>query len=64
LQCEEFAFLGDIYGQLVVVKIGRPWFISENIAASPAPVWLTISDEREQHLPLAPFPYTLDVLAS
>ena len=22
---EEFAFVGDIYGQLVVVKIGRPW---------------------------------------
>lgn len=62
---EEFAFLGDIYGQLVVVKIGRPWFFSsENILAAPAPVRLTMSGEQEQHVQLSPFPYILNVLAS
>jgi catechol 2,3-dioxygenase-like lactoylglutathione lyase family enzyme len=61
---EEFTFLGDIYGQLVVVKIGRPWLFSENISASPAPVRLTISGQREQQIQLSPFSYTLNVLAS
>jgi catechol-2,3-dioxygenase len=61
---EEFAFLGDIYGQLVVVKIGRIWFFSEGVQATPAPVQLTMSGQREQQIQLPPFPYTLTVLPS
>src|SRR5581483_9976112 len=61
---EEFAFLGDIYGQLVVVKIGRTWFFSEGVQAAPAPVQLTINGQREQQIQLSPFPYTLTVFPS
>jgi catechol-2,3-dioxygenase len=61
---EEFAFLGDIYGQLVVVKIGRPWFFSEGVLAVPAPVQLVMSGQWEQQIQLSPFPYTLTVLPS
>jgi hypothetical protein len=45
---EESAFLGDISGQLVVVKIGRPWLPTETVRAAVAPVRLTISGQREQ----------------
>lgn len=58
---ENFAFLGDIYGQLVVVKIGRPWLPTETVLASVAPVQLTIRGQRELQLSLSPFPYTLTV---
>jgi hypothetical protein len=59
---EGFAFLGDISGQLVVVKIGRPW--TETIQAAVAPVRLTISGQREQQVELLPYPYTITVTAS
>src|SRR5579872_219509 len=49
---EDFAFLGDIYGQLVVVKVGRPWLPTETVLASVAPVHLTISGQRDAHLQL------------
>lgn len=61
---ESFAFLGDIYGQLVVVKTGRPWLPTETVLASIAPVQLTIRGQRELQLQLSPFPYTLTVTAS
>ncbi len=61
---ENFAFLGDIFGQLVVVKIGRPWLPTETVLASIAPVQLTISGQRDLQLSLSPFPYTLTVTTS
>ncbi|MHB8598695.1 MAG: VOC family protein [Ktedonobacteraceae bacterium] len=61
---ENFAFLGDIYGQLVVVKIGRPWLPTETVLASIAPVQLTIRGQRELQLSLSPFPYMLTVTTS
>ena len=61
---ENFALLGDIFGQLVVVKIGRPWLPTETVLATVAPVQLTISGQREQSLQLAPYPYTLTATTS
>jgi catechol-2,3-dioxygenase len=58
----EFAFLGDIYGQLVVVKIGRPWQPTETLLAAVSPIQLTMSGKSEQQLQLAPFPYTITVV--
>ena len=60
---ENFAFLGDIYGQLVVVKIGRPWLPTETVRAAVAPVQLTITGQQALQLQLSPFPYTLTVTA-
>jgi hypothetical protein len=62
LVSEEFAFLGDIYGQLVVVKIGRPWQPAETLLAAVAPMQLTMSGKPEQQLQLSPFPYTMTVV--
>jgi len=61
---ENFAFLGDIAGQLVVVKVGRPWLPTEAVQAAVAPVQLTISDQWEQQIQLLPYPYTITVTAS
>ncbi len=61
---EESAFLGDISGQLVVVKIGRPWLPTETVRAAVAPVRLTISGQREQQVQFLPYPYTLAMTAS
>jgi catechol-2,3-dioxygenase len=61
---EGFAFLGDIFGQLVVVKIGRPWLPTETVQATVAPVQLTISSQREQQVQLSPYPYTITATAS
>jgi len=61
---EDFAFLGDIFGQLVVVKVGRPWLPTETVQAAVAPVHLTISGQREQQVQLLPYPYTITVSAS
>ncbi len=58
---EEFAFLGDIYGQLVVVKVGRPWLPTETVRAAVAPVQLTISGQRERQWQFSPYPYTMTV---
>ena len=61
---EDFAFLGDIYGQLVVVKPGRPWLPTENVLARVAPVQLTISGQQEQQIHLSPYPYIITVTRS
>jgi catechol 2,3-dioxygenase-like lactoylglutathione lyase family enzyme len=58
---EGFAFMGDIYGQLVVVKIGRPWLPTETVHAAVAPVHLTISGSRERQVQLSPYPYVITV---
>lgn len=62
LVSEEFAFMGDMYGQLVVVKIGRPWQPAETLLAAVSPMQLTMSGKPEQQLQLAPFPYTITVV--
>jgi catechol-2,3-dioxygenase len=62
LVSEEFAFMGDIFGQLVVVKIGRPWQPAETLLAAVAPVQLTMSGKPEQQFQLSPFPYTITVV--
>jgi catechol 2,3-dioxygenase-like lactoylglutathione lyase family enzyme len=61
---ENFAFLGDIAGQLVVVKVGRPWLPTETVQAAVAPVQLTITGQREQQVQLLPYPYTIIVTSS
>jgi len=61
LVSEEFAFVGDIYGQLVVVKIGRPWQPTGTLLAAVSPIRLTMSGKPEQQLQFAPFPYTITV---
>lgn len=61
---ESFAFLGDLFGQLVVVKIGRPWLPTETVAAAVAPVHLTIGGQREQQVQFAPYPYTMTITLS
>ena len=59
---ENFAFMGDIYGQLVMVKIGRPWLPTETVQAVVSPVQLTISGQRERQLQLSPYPYAFTVV--
>lgn len=61
---EGFAFLGDIYGQLVVVKTGRLWLPTETVQATVAPVRLTISGQREQQIQFSPYPYIITVTRS
>jgi catechol-2,3-dioxygenase len=61
---EGFAFVGDIYGQLVVIKTGRPWLPTETVQATIAPVQLTISGQRKQQIQLSPYPYTITVTTS
>ena len=56
---QEFAYLGDIFGQLVVVKTGRPWLPMQAVPAAVAPVRLTISGHRERQVELWPYPYTI-----
>jgi catechol-2,3-dioxygenase len=59
---EEFAFMGDMYGQLVVVKIGRPWEPAETLMAAVSPVQFTMSGKPEQQFQLSPYPYTITVV--
>jgi len=61
---ETFAFLGDRVGQLVVVKIDRPWLPTETVRAAVAPVSLTISGQHEQQIRISPYPYSITVSAS
>jgi catechol-2,3-dioxygenase len=61
---EDFAYLGDIFGQLVVVKIGHPWLPTQTVRASVAPVHLTINGQQAQQIQLSPYPYTMTVTAS
>jgi catechol-2,3-dioxygenase len=58
----EFAFMGDMYGQLVMVKIGRPWQPAETLLAAVSPMQLTMSGKPEQQLQLSPYPYTITVV--
>lgn len=62
LVSEEFAFMGDMYGQLVVVKIGRPWEPAETLMAAVSPVQFTMSGKPEQQFQLSPYPYTITVV--
>jgi len=59
---KDFAYLGDIFGQLVVVKAGRPWLPTETVLAVSAPVQMTISGPQEQEIQTGP--YTISVRAS
>ncbi len=59
---EEFAFMGDMYGQLVVVKIGRPWQPAETLLAAVAPMQFTMSGKPERQVQLSPYPYTITVV--
>jgi len=52
-----FAFLGDIFGQLVIVQVGRPWLPTETVPAHVAPVRLTMSGQKKQQSQLVPYPY-------
>lgn len=52
-----FAFLGDIFGQLVVVQVGRPWLPTETVLAHVAPVRLAMSGQRQQLFQFTPYPY-------
>jgi hypothetical protein len=61
---EEFGFLGDASGQLVVVKLGHAWMPTETVRATVAPMQLTISGLRAQQIQLSPYPYTITVTPS
>lgn len=56
-----FAYLGDIFGQLVVVKAGRPWLPTETVQAIVSPAQVVISGQREERIQLSPYPYTITV---
>ncbi|HTK10694.1 MAG TPA: hypothetical protein VL485_26205 [Ktedonobacteraceae bacterium] len=59
-----FAFLGDIYGQLVVVKVGRPWLPTDTVLATVSPVQLTIRGQRKRQIQFSSYPYTITISAS
>ncbi|GER90715.1 hypothetical protein KDW_48770 [Dictyobacter vulcani] len=58
-----FGYLGDIFGQLVVVKAGRPWLPGETMPAIVSPVHVVIEGQHEQQLQLSPYPYTITAQA-
>ncbi|GCE30124.1 hypothetical protein KDA_56080 [Dictyobacter alpinus] len=58
-----FAYLGDILGQLVVVKIGRPWLPTETIKAIASPVRVVVAGKTEQEMQFIPYPYTIEFKA-
>lgn len=60
---EDFAYLGDTFGQLVVVKIGHPWLPTQTVRATVAPVHLTLSGPQALPLEHSPYPYTITVTA-
>ncbi len=60
---DTFTAVGDIYGLLIVVKIGRFWFPTDTDAAPVAPVEVTIEGAEEQHYHVSPYPYEIDVVA-
>lgn len=59
---EDFAFLGDILGCLVVVKVGRPWLPTATIPATIAPAQLALRGREERTLACPPYPYTIRTL--
>jgi hypothetical protein len=56
---EDFGYLGDVSGQLVVVRIGHPWMPTQTTKAEVAPIQLTISGPQELQIQLSPYPYTI-----
>ncbi|GCE09862.1 VOC family protein [Dictyobacter aurantiacus] len=60
----DFAYLGDIFGQLVVVKTGRPWLPTETVTAIVSPVQAVISGQREEQIQSSFYPYTITVHAA
>lgn len=56
---ENFAFLGDISGQLVVVRVGRPWLPTDTVLATVSPVEVTIRGQPTSQIQLAPYPYLI-----
>jgi catechol-2,3-dioxygenase len=58
-----FTAVGDIYGRLIMVKIGRFWFPTQTDAATVAPVEVTIEGAEEQQYHVSPYPYEIDVVA-
>jgi hypothetical protein len=61
---EDFGYLGDVSGQLVVVRIGHPWMPTQTVMAEVAPIQLTISGQQERQIQLSPYPYSITVTAS
>jgi catechol-2,3-dioxygenase len=61
---EDFGYLGDVYGQLVVVRIGHPWMPTQTVRAAVAPIQLTISSQQEPQVQLSPYPYIITAAAS
>lgn len=59
---EIFAYLGDIYGQLVVVNIGRPWLPTDTVLSAVAPVQFTIEGQAFRRFDFAPHPYIMSVV--
>ena len=59
---EAFAFMGDIYGQFVVVKVGRPWLPTDDVLSIVSPVQITIKGQQERRVQLSSFPYTVAAL--
>lgn len=59
---EAFAFMGDIYGQFVVVKIGRPWLPTDDVLSIVSPVQITIEGQQGRQVQLSSFPYTVAAL--
>lgn len=57
----DFAYLGDIAGQLVVVRAGRPWLPTETVKAIVSPAQVVISGQHEEQIELSPYPYTITV---
>jgi catechol-2,3-dioxygenase len=60
---ENFAQLGDINGVLVLAKRGRLWAPDERQPAVVSPVRLSILGTLEHLIALAPYPYTLEIVA-
>jgi catechol-2,3-dioxygenase len=58
-----FTAVGDIYGRLIIVKIGRFWFPTQTDAATVAPVEVTIEGAEEQQYHVSPYPYEIGVVA-
>ncbi len=61
---DTFTAVGDIYGLLIVVKIGRFWFPTDTDAAPVAPVEVTVEEAEEQHYHVSPYPYEIDVVVA
>jgi catechol 2,3-dioxygenase-like lactoylglutathione lyase family enzyme len=61
---EDFAFMGDRAGYVVLVKTGRLWFPTRTLPATVAPVHMVLVGRLERQVDLAPYPYTIAVTCS